>query len=594
MTRLIDYKIEMTRLTFLRKIFKMRLLKLTFILSTLFALFSCHDSNEPAKIIKPNKSVSAHSYNKLNSKSLEIKNLKDKNNIRDNLLVYCSEASPQSFNPQLVTSGTTFDASSKPIYNRLVDFKRGTSQVEASLATHWDVSADGKEYTFYLRKNVAFHHTKYFQPSRNFNADDVLFSIFRQKNQDHPFHAVSNLGYRYFRSMEFDSLITKLEKLDDHTIKFTLDHPESPFIATLAMDFASILSAEYANNLQQIGKKSQMDHLPIGTGPFQFEKYNPDAFIRYRAHPNYWQGEERLKELVYAITPDPSLRFARLIAGECDVMAKPLPIHIKSIKQYPEIISYSESGSNIAYLSMNTRKKPFDNPNVRKAINLAINKKRLLKIVYDSSAIEAKNPIPPNMWSFNDYIPAMEYDPKEAKQLLHKEGFTNGFKMDLWAMNVQRTYNPNARKMAELIQKDLEKIGVKVSIISYEFGTFLEKTKRGEHHAALLGWIGDNGDPDNFFSSLLGCAATLTGGNASFWCNPAFDKLINQARRISVQEHRSELYEKAQVIFNQELPWVPIAHAQQFVLANKRVINFRLAPTDGIHFNDVYLLPTKH
>jgi len=570
----------------------MALLKKMLFLSYMFMLMSCHDTSEPAKVFKANKSPTVQSKNKsLKQKSVS-KSTTKINNIRDNLLVYCSEASPQSFNPQLVTSGTTFDASSKPIYNRLVDFKRGTSQIEASLATHWEVSADGKEYIFYLRKGVAFHHTKYFRPSRNFNADDVLFSIFRQQDTKHPFHNISNLGYRYFRSMEFDSLITKLEKLDDHTIKFTLDHAESPFIAALAMDFASILSAEYANYLQQKGIKAKIDHLPIGTGPFQFSKYNPDAFIRYRAHPNYWQGEQRLKELVFAITPDPSLRFARLIAGECDIMAKPLPIHVKSIAQYPDIISYNESGSNIAYLSMNTRKKPFNNPNVRKAINLAINKKRLLKIVYGSSAIEAKNPIPPNMWSFNNDIPESKYSPSEAKRILTNEGFIDGFKMELWAMPVQRTYNPNARKMAELIQKDLEKIGVEVSIISYEFGTFLEKTKRGEHHAALLGWIGDNGDPDNFFSPLLSCAAMKSGGNASFWCHSSFDKLINQARRISEPKDRAKLYEEAQVIFNQQLPWVPIAHAQQFILANKRVVNFRLAPTDGIYFNDVYLLPS--
>ncbi len=584
----------LTRLSLLKKIFEMRLFKQATLIVYVFSLIGCHDSSEPAKIIKPKTFSTTQSNNRPTKQIPTSKSQIKQKNIRDNLLVYCSEASPQSFNPQLVTSGTTFDASSKPIYNRLVDFKRGTSQIEASLATHWDVSEDGKEYIFYLRRDVAFHHTDYFQPSRNFNADDVLFSIFRQKNKDHPFHSISNLSFRYFSSMELDTLITKIEKLDDYTVKFTLDHAESPFIATLAMDFASILSAEYASKLQRADKKKQIDHLPIGTGPFQFVKYNPDAFIRYKAHSDYWQGEEKLQELVFAITPDPSLRFARLIAGECDIMAKPLPIHIKNIEQYPDIISYSESGSNIAYLSMNTKKKPFDNANVRKAINLAINKKRLLKIVYDNSAIEAKNPIPPNMWSYNNEIVEIEYSPINAKRILDKEGFTNGFNMELWAMPVQRTYNPNARKMAELIQKDLEKIGVRVSIISYEFGTFLEKTKRGEHHATLLGWIGDNGDPDNFFSSLLGCAATHSGSNASFWCHLTFDKLINQARRISNQEHRSVLYKKAQVIFNQELPWVPIAHAQQFVLANKRVINFKLTPTDGMYFNNVYLLPTNN
>ena len=514
-----------------------------------------------------------------------------KNNIRDNLLVYCSEASPQSFNPQLVTSGTTFDASSKPIYNRLVDFKKGTSQIEPSLATSWEVSDDGREYLFHLRKGVSFQQTKYFEPTREFNADDVIFSFLRQQDKNHPFHDISNFGYRYFRSMGFDTLITRLEKIDNYTIKFVLKHAESPFISILAMDFASILSAEYANNLLLANKLTQIDHLPIGTGPFQFIKYTPNAFIRYRSHPNYWKGEEQLKELVFAITPDPSLRFARLIAGECDIMAKPLPIQVKNAKSYKNIITYSEPGSNIAYLSMNTLKKPFDNPEVRRAINLAIDKKRLLKIVYDNNAITAKNPIPPNMWSYNDNIVEIQHSPENARRILKEQGFNEGFNMDLWAMSVQRTYNPNARKMAELIQKDLEKVGIKVNIISYEFGTFLEKTKNGEHHAALLGWIGDNGDPDNFFSSLLSCAATHSGSNASFWCDQSFEELIVQARKITAQEQRSQLYKKAQVIFNRELPWVPIAHAKQFVLANKRVIDFSLMPTDGMYFNDVHLLP---
>lgn len=546
-----------------------------------------------SRFVDPN-SADSNSNDANNNDSLLKQNQHRDNknsNIRDSLLVYCSEASPQSFNPQLVTSGTTFDASSKPLYNRLVDFKRGSSEIEGSLATHWDVSADGKEYTFYLRKDVQFHHTHYFKPSRNFNADDVLFSILKQKDTNHPFYRTSNLGYRYFSSMGFDSLITKVGKLDDYTIKFTLDHAESPFIATLAMDFASILSAEYAQQLHVSDNKAQIDRLPIGTGPFQFLKYNPDTFIRYKAHPNYWKGKEKLSGLVFAITPDPSLRFARLIAGECDIMARPLPIQIKNIADYPQITSYSEPGSNIAYLSMNTNKKPFDNPKIRKAINLAINKKRLIKLVYDSSAIEAKNPIPPNIWSYNNDIQDIHYSPQQAKQILNEEGFSNGFNMHLWAMPVQRTYNPNAIKMAKLIQKDLEKIGVRVKIISYEFGTFLEKTKRGEHHSALLGWIGDNGDPDNFFSSLLGCAATVSGNNASFWCYKSFDDLITIARQESDQKKRAKLYEEAQVIFNQQLPWVPIAHAQQFVLANKRVVNFQLMPTDGMYFNDVYLLP---
>lgn len=513
--------------------------------------------------------------------------------VRDNVLVYCSEASPQSFNPQLVTSGTTFDASSRQIYNRLIEFEPGSSHITSSLATRWDISADGKEYIFYLRQNVQFQSTDNFQPTRPFNADDVLFSFQRQWKSNHPFHRVSPLGFRYFESMGLGKLIKDIIKLDDYRVKFILNNPDAPFLATLAMDFTSILSAEYAHRLILKGDLAAIDTQPVGTGPFQLTRYQADAFIRYKAHPEYWKGKEQLEGLVFAITPDASLRFARLIAGECDLMAKPLPIHIKSAADYPDLVTLSEPGSNVSYLAMNTNKPPFDNPKVRLALNYAINKKALLKIVYNDTAVIAKNPIPPNMWSYNKNTLDIEFSLAKAKALLVSAGLENGFKMDLWAMPVQRTYNPNATKMAELIQQDLDKLNIKTEIISYEFGTFLEKIKRGEHQAALLGWIGDNGDPDNFFTSLLSCAAMRSGNNASFWCDTEFDQLITKAGRKSDIKTRTQLYIQAQQKFSQAMPWVPIAHARQYILAHKRIKNFKLTPTDGMFFSGVTLEPVN-
>lgn len=513
------------------------------------------------------------------------------NSTKDNVLVYCSEASPQTFNPQLVTSGSTFDASSKQIYNRLVDFQPGASLIEGSLANRWEISKNGKEYTFYLRKDVVFHSAFGFEPTRNFNADDVLFSFERQRNLKHPYHNVSPLSYRYFESMGLRELIVDIIKIDDHIVKFILKDRDAPFIATLAMDFASILSEEYARHLTSLGTPQQIDIDPIGTGPFQLVRYQPDAFIRYKAHPNYWNGKERIKNLVFAITPDPSLRFARLIAGECDIMAKPLPIQIEAVKDYPYLNTMSAAGSNVSYLAMNTLKKPFDNQKVRLALNYAINKKAILKIVYHSTAEEAKNPIPPNIWSYDDSIQETPHSYAQAKQLLIEAGYPNGFEMDLWAMPVQRAYNPNAVKMAELIQQDLGKIGVSARIVSFEFGTFLKKVKNGEHQSALLGWIGDNGDPDNYFSSTLSCDAARSGNNASFWCDSEFDSLIKQAGKISDISERTKLYIKAQQRFNQEKPWVPIAHARQFILVNNKVKNLKLSPTDGMYFSGVTLIP---
>lgn len=517
--------------------------------------------------------------------------LDSNSSIRDTVLVYCSEASPQSFNPQLVTSGPTFDASSRQIYNRLLEFKPGSSLVAGSLATHWEVSSDGKEYIFYLRKQVSFHSTKGFTPTRFFNADDVLFSFERQWKTNHPFHHISSLGYRYFEAMGLKKLIKRITKLDDHRIKFELNYPDSPFLSTLAMDFASILSAEYAERLIQENDLEAIDMLAVGTGPFQLVRYQADAFIRYKAHPEYWKGKEAIEELVFAITPDASLRFARLIAGECDVMAKPLPAHTKAASEYTNVRVLSEAGSNVAYLAMNTQKRPFDNQKVRRALNYAINKKALLKIVYGGTAVAAKNPIPPNMWSYDRGTTDFNFSLAKAKQLLKEAGFEKGFSMDLWATPAQRTYNPNAIKMAELMQQNLAKINVHANIISYEFGTFLEKIANGEHQAALLGWIGDNGDPDNFFSSLLSCAAARSGGNAAFWCDQEFDDLIAQAKTESNIAKRTQLYKQAQNRFSTQNPWVPIAHSQQYVLVNNRVENFRLTPTDGMYFSGVTLKP---
>ena len=195
-------------------------------------------------------------------------------------LVYCSEGSPEGFNPALYTAGTTFDASSRQVYNRLVEFEPGTTNIQPGLAESWTVSDDGLEYTFNLRQDVTFHTTDWFTPSRPFNADDVLFSFERQWKADHPYHGVSGGTYEYFNSMGFQERLKSIEKVDEHTVKFVLNEPDAPFIANMGMDFASILSAEYADQMMQAGTPEQVDLQPVGTGPFPFVAYQKDAVIR--------------------------------------------------------------------------------------------------------------------------------------------------------------------------------------------------------------------------------------------------------------------------------------------------------------------------
>jgi dipeptide transport system substrate-binding protein len=518
---------------------------------------------------------------------------KNNEQVKDDVLVYCSEGTPETFNPQLSTSGVTFDASSRTLYNRLVEFKPGTTVVEPALATAWRISNDGKTYTFKLRENVSFHQTDYFNPQRFFNADDVIFSFQKQWIKNHPFYQSKTpsktLTYHYFRSMGLANLIESINKIDLYTVEFRLKRAESPFLATLAMDFASILSAEYGQQLIEQQSTEKLNQQPIGTGPFQLVRYQPDAFIRYKAHTNYWRGKQAFSNLVFAITPDPSLRFARVVAGECDLMANPLPIHLNSAEQFTNTEVISDTGLNTAFLTMNTKKAPFDNNLVRVALNHAINKDTIIKAVYQQTATPAIGPIPPSLWAHNKNSQGYEFDPTKAKQLLKEAGYPNGFNMSIWAASAQRAYNPNAKKMAELIQQDLAQIGVSVEITTFELGTLLSKVRQGNHHAALMGWTGDNGDPDNFFTPLLSCASTITGTNSAFWCNPWFNQLIFQARAQAKIKDRQRLYFQAQAIFKKSAPWVPIAHASQHLIFNPRVKNLALSPIGGLNLNGVYL-----
>ncbi len=493
-------------------------------------------------------------------------------------LVYCSEGSPENFNPQINTTGTSLDAS-VPVYDGLVAFERGGTKVVPALAESWDVSDDGTVYTFHLRRGVKWHSNEAFTPTRDFNADDVLFSFNRMWKEDSPYHKISGGSYDYFGDMGMPTLLKAIDKVDDHTVRFTLTKPEAPFIADMAMNFAQILSAEYADAMMKAGTPEDVDQIPIGTGPFRFVQYLPDAIIRYKAFDEAWSGREKLDTLVFAITPDASVRYAKLKANECQVIPSPNPADLATMQQDPAITVLGQPGLNTGYLAFNVSKKPFDDVRVRRAINMAVNKQAILDAVYRGTGQAAKNPIPPTIWSYNDSVQDYKYDPEAAKALLAEAGLANGFDTDLWAMPVQRPYNPNAQRIAELMQDDLAKVGIRAKIVTYEWGEYRKRAQDGEHQMAQFGWGGDNGDPDNFFNNLLGCdAARQGGGNVAKWCDKGFNDLIQKAKTTADQAERTKLYEQAQVIFHDQVPWLPIAHSVEYQAIRKEVLNYVITP----------------
>src|SRR5438067_1927051 len=352
-----------------------------------------------------------------------------------------------------------------------------------------------------------------------------MFMIDRQWRENDPYFKVTSSNHSYFNDMGMPKLLKSVDKIDDYTVRIVLNKPEAPFLSDLAMPYAAIQSKEYAIAMLKAGTPEKLDQEPIGTGPFYLVQYQKDAVIRYKAFPQFWGGKAKIDDLVYSITPDASVRWAKLQKGECDVMPYPNPADLDAIRKDPNVTVLEQPGLNVGYLAFQTQKKPFDDVRVRKAVNMAIDKKVIIDAVYLSTGIAAKNPIPPSMCSYNDEVKDDPYDPEAAKKLLAEAGFPNGFETDLWAMPVQRPYNPNARRIAELMQADLAKIGVKVEIKSFEWGEYRKRLQAGEHQTAQFGWTGDNGDPDNFLHTLLGCdAAKPGGGNTAKWCDKGFDE----------------------------------------------------------------------
>ena len=253
-------------------------------------------------------------------------------------------------------------------FDQLVLFERGGTTIEPGLAESWEVSDDGLEYTFNLRKGVKFHTTDGFTPTRDFNADDVIYSFDRQLNPDHPDHKLSGGTYEYFTGMGMPDLLTSIEKVDDYTVKFVLSKPEAPFIANLGMDFASILSSEYADAMREAGTPDSIDTDPVGTGPFQLVAYQKDAVIRYKSNPDYWQGAAPIDNLVFSITPDPAVRYAKLKAGECHVMVYPNPADLELMREDEAVNLLEKEGLNVGYWAFNTEKEPFTDKRVRPSI----------------------------------------------------------------------------------------------------------------------------------------------------------------------------------------------------------------------------------
>ena len=477
------------------------------------------------------------------------------------------------------------------LYDTLIQYREGTTNLEPALAETWTRSADGLIWTFHLRQGVQFHD------GSPVNADAVVFSLTRP--------------FALFRDFH-QQFIAQISALDPFTVQIQLKTPYAPFISTLAGTSFSIVSP---TAVEKYGE--DFGNNPVGTGPFTFVQWDRNDKIVLAANNQHWAGRPALDRLIFRSIPNNAVRLVELQNGNLHAMEFPNPDEIPLIQGDPQLEVLMQPSLNIGYLAMNMEKPPFDDLKVRLAINHAINKTEIVEHLYQGLGIPAKNPIPPGLWSYDDSIEDYAYDPELAKQLLAEAGYPDGFETTLWALPVPRPYIPDGMTLATVLQSDLRNIGIRAEIVTYDWATYLAKTEVGEHDMAMLGWIADVADPDNFFYYLLSIpSAEKPAYNIAFYRNDEMQDILERARMSTdedVQEFvaspelrgidtvgakpltdrdiRIRLYRQAQAIFHRDVPWVPLAHAQRILVIDRRVKNLILPPLGWKYLRGASLAP---
>jgi len=499
-------------------------------------------------------------------------------------LRFCAAGSPKTFDPAMTDSYVDHVAH-QPVFDTLIEVKRGTDQLIPGLATAWSISPDGLAYTLTLRRGVTWQTVEGFKPTREFNADDVLFTFGRLLNRPEGLGGAYAKAFPnvspYVVSFGWDKLIRSVEKLGPYEVRLTLAQRDASFLSALSFTFTMIQSAELGEQLLKAGTPQRIAQLPVGTGPFQLKSFRADSVVRFVKHPGWWRKDERPRadQLVYAITPDASVRAQRLKRDECDVAAPVGPAELAELAKDRSVQLITAPGMNIGYLGYNVRRPALSKVEVRQALDMAIDKAAIVRTIYGDAGTLARSFVPAANWAHDDSLKPTPYDPAKARALLEKAGVLP-LNLTLWAMPVVRNYNPNGQRMAQMIQADWAKVGVTARIVTYEWGEYLRRIDAGEHDTALSGWNSDP-EPANTFGQLA-CGAV---GN--FWCSPAYDKLLAEARQTLKQDERKALYAKAQRIVMQELPWSPIAHGRLALPARATVKGLVLELDGGMFFDGV-------
>jgi len=483
----------------------------------------------------------------------------------------------------------------KSLFDGLMSYVPGTTQLRPGLASSYDISKDGKTYTFHLRKGVKFHN------GRVMTATDVKYSLDRVTNPK-----TQSPGAGFFASIAgYDAMangkatsLAGVKVIDPLTVQITLSHPDATFLHVMAINFAYVVPREAVEKYgADFGKH------PVGTGAFKLAKWTIGQRLVFVKNTDYWRANvPYLNKITFEVGQEPIVALLRLQKGEVDIPGDGIPpAKFTEVMSDPKQAAHVVVGGQLqtGYITMNVTMAPFDKVEVRRAVNMAINKKRIIQII-NGRAVPATQPLPPSMPGYTKGYKGYPYDPAKAKTMLADAGYPNGFKTELYVMNT----DPNPR-IAQAIQQDLAGIGIKASIKSLAQANVIEAGGQKDQAPMIwsggMAWIADFPDPSNFYGPILGCAGAVPGGwNWSWYCNKALDKEANQANSITNpadQAKRLAMWSDIYMKVMADAPWVPVFNEKRYTMKSVRMggaDNLYVDPVSiPVNYNYVYVTNGK-
>jgi peptide/nickel transport system substrate-binding protein len=502
-------------------------------------------------------------------------------------VVYARGSDSTTLDAQATTTGEDAKVTNQ-VYDKLIHFEPGETTLVGGLAENFQL--EGKTATLELREGVTFHN------GDEFTADDFVATYRRFVVED----------YEAFIGVENQSIYGPyllgsaggVTAVDDYTLEFQLASRYAPFLGNLAVFALAVMPKSLIEGDHDFSDE------PVGTGPFSFDEWDTgNQVIRLSANQDYWGQVPKVDEVVFRAIGENSTRAQALDTGEVDIIDGVGSQQVDQIEGYDGASVERAPGMTIGYMAFNlARFEPFRNKKVRKAISHAINTKAIVENIYEGLAVDASHPLPPNVMGHNPDLEPYPHDPEKAEQLLAEAGYEDGFSFELATMTNPRPYFASPVQTAETVRSNLEAIGLEVTINEQSWEPYLTYTQEGKHDACFLGWISDNGDPDNFYSPLLhpGVAVEdvpegqdwvsrdmegMNTGNRAAWANTDFMELVDEGKKNYNEDEREEIYLEASAITHDEAPWVFMTHTEEIRGVHERVSGFVVDVIGGPFLN---------